>query len=204
MKVTLGDVKKFGFTDLGCSRCDYIKMHGKAHEQFQKSLQYKVNCKRSRAEVLRVARGRRVRPAAGADADGVPGRLPCERDYVLAPAAKDRGCSFVELIASDAQRPRWVVSCGWNLPVHLMLVCLEAHARDAGLRDDEAAYWIASFAHAQHDRAMSTALAFIAVWPIGVPLVMLLLMAYSHKALMMRRATFWTRALSFLHRDYDM
>lgn len=28
MKVTLGDLKKFGFTEIGCPRCDYIKLNG--------------------------------------------------------------------------------------------------------------------------------------------------------------------------------
>ena len=30
MKVTLGDLKKYGYTEIGCPRCDYIKEHGNA------------------------------------------------------------------------------------------------------------------------------------------------------------------------------
>ena len=28
MKVTMGDLKKYGYTEIGCPRCDYIKQHG--------------------------------------------------------------------------------------------------------------------------------------------------------------------------------
>ena len=30
MKVTLDDIKKYGFTEVGCDRCDFIKEHGHA------------------------------------------------------------------------------------------------------------------------------------------------------------------------------
>ena len=32
MKVTLGDLKRFGFTEVGCPRCDYIQEHGQAKD----------------------------------------------------------------------------------------------------------------------------------------------------------------------------
>jgi hypothetical protein len=58
------------------------------------------------------------------------------------PKGKASGAQLV------AQRPDWVVSHGWRLPVQKLIHCLEAHARDVGLGDD-AKYWIASFSNRQ-------------------------------------------------------
>ena len=68
--------------------------------------------------------------------------------HVLAPATAPRQCAFVELVASGEQRPNWVVSAAWKLPLELLIRCLEAHARDHGLGED-CRYWIAAFAHRQ-------------------------------------------------------
>ena len=42
MKVTLGDLKKYGYTEIGCPRCDYIKQHGSG-----------ANCGHSHSKICR-------------------------------------------------------------------------------------------------------------------------------------------------------
>ena len=46
-------------------------------------------------------------------------------------------------------------------------------------------------------------LLLVAVWPLGMPLATLLLMIKIRHALIEKRATFLTRTLSFLHREYE-
>lgn len=53
-----------------------------------------------------------------------------------------------------------------------------------------------------YESARLISLVFIAMWPFGMPLATLLLMLKVRGALRMKRATFWTRALGFLHREY--
>ena len=43
---------------------------------------------------------------------------------------------------------------------------------------------------------------FMVIWPFGMPIATLLIMFYSHNAMLAKRATFWTRAFGFLHREY--
>ena len=77
---------------------------------------------------------------------------------------------------------------------------------------EEAHYYLSSalsircsagdFVNPLYDTARSTALALIVIWPFGMPLATVLVMLFVRKALMSRRANFWTRALGFLHREY--
>ena len=53
-----------------------------------------------------------------------------------------------------------------------------------------------------YDTARTTAFVLIAVWPFGMPILTILLMMYTRRALLAKRGTFWTRALGFLHREY--
>ena len=53
-----------------------------------------------------------------------------------------------------------------------------------------------------YDKARATALGLLLVWPLGMPLVTILAMISTRRALLAKRGTFWTRALGFLHREY--
>jgi len=73
-------------------------------------------------------------------------------DKIVKPATKARGCSFVEFTASGPQRPKWFVSHWWGEPVQDFLTCLEQHATDRGLQDEDA-YWVCAYAINQWDIA---------------------------------------------------
>jgi hypothetical protein len=66
--------------------------------------------------------------------------------YITKPATRARRCSYVELIASQAQRPNWFVSHAWCEPVSKFLACLDQHARDRSLDLSSTAYWICVYA----------------------------------------------------------
>jgi hypothetical protein len=51
-------------------------------------------------------------------------------------------CSYVELIATDSQKPTRFVSHWWGEPVIAMIRCLEQHCRDHGLSEETTYYWI--------------------------------------------------------------
>lgn len=58
------------------------------------------------------------------------------------------------------------------------------------------------FKNPVYDEARATATALIFVWPFGMPFLTILALLASRRALLAKRATFWTRALGFLHREY--
>ena len=66
--------------------------------------------------------------------------------YVIKPVTRERRCSFVEMVANEAQRPEWFVSYSWNEPLLNSFACLETHARDRGLDMTRAAYWVCAYA----------------------------------------------------------
>ena len=70
--------------------------------------------------------------------------------YVVKPATRKHGCSYVELVSEGPQRPSWVVIHWWGQPVQEVLASLEQHSKDRGVSDEVASYWIASFAFNQH------------------------------------------------------
>ena len=94
--------------------------------------------------------------------------------YVIRPATYVRSCSYVELVAQNAQKPRWFVShckcskarnarllprtrlkltrlftclVGWGEPVVNFVATLEVHANDRDLRRDESPYWVCAYAN---------------------------------------------------------
>jgi len=54
----------------------------------------------------------------------------------------------------------------------------------------------------EHDQVKNVARFFVAVWPIGIPLLYLALLSQCRAALYQGRSTSFTRATSFLHKEY--
>ena len=50
--------------------------------------------------------------------------------YIILPSTVKRKCSFVEMIASGAQVPKYFVSHWWGEPVKAFIACLEQHVID--------------------------------------------------------------------------
>lgn len=73
-------------------------------------------------------------------------------DWVICPSTAEDKCSYVELIASDAeaQKPHWFVSHAWQEPVQDFLTCLRGHATVRQL-EEEVAYWVCAYANNQHE-----------------------------------------------------
>ncbi len=71
------------------------------------------------------------------------------RHFVLALTQKYQ-CSFVDLVASGAQPPRWFVSHAWSTLFKDTLSLLRYHAEVRGL-PESTAYWICTFANNQHN-----------------------------------------------------
>mmetsp|Transcript_89191 Transcript_89191/g.170916 ORF Transcript_89191/g.170916 Transcript_89191/m.170916 type:complete len:650 (-) Transcript_89191:82-2031(-) len=66
------------------------------------------------------------------------------------PLTLDFRCSFVELVASGPQPPRWFVSHWWGTAFHQTVALLNFHASQRSL-SMETPYWICTFANNQHD-----------------------------------------------------
>lgn len=64
--------------------------------------------------------------------------------YMVVPATQDRGCSFVELVASGPQRLDWFVSHVWSQAALCLFECIQQHTQDRG--QSTAPYWIFAFA----------------------------------------------------------
>lgn len=71
------------------------------------------------------------------------------RDHLIVPKTKPFGCSYVELVASGPQPPRWMVSHSWGDPVVDALAVLEEHRRVHQL-PDPTAYWVCAYAMNHH------------------------------------------------------
>eukprot|EP00931_Biecheleriopsis_adriatica_P101262 TRINITY_DN7643_c0_g1_i1.p1 TRINITY_DN7643_c0_g1~~TRINITY_DN7643_c0_g1_i1.p1 ORF type:complete len:691 (-),score=128.07 TRINITY_DN7643_c0_g1_i1:187-2259(-) len=69
-------------------------------------------------------------------------------DNVIKPSTKVYRCSYVELVASEAQAPAFFVSHWWGEPVFLFLGCLRQHACLRHLAV-ECAYWVCAYANNQ-------------------------------------------------------
>jgi hypothetical protein len=68
---------------------------------------------------------------------------------LVKPATTAKRCSYVELVATSAQRPKWFVSHWWGESVGSFIKCLQQHSIDRGLRAD-CAYWVCAYAINQH------------------------------------------------------
>ena len=51
-------------------------------------------------------------------------------------------CSYVELIATKAQIPKWFVNHWRGEPIIVMIMCLRQHVKDRGLSPEDSFYWI--------------------------------------------------------------
>ncbi|CAL1150216.1 unnamed protein product, partial [Cladocopium goreaui] len=60
-----------------------------------------------------------------------------------------KGCSMVEIMAIQVQRPHWFVSHAWIEPVCKFLACLEQHALVREL-SSSTFYWVCAYANNQH------------------------------------------------------
>lgn len=65
--------------------------------------------------------------------------------WVVKPATRMQQCSYVELVATGAQRPLWFAAHAWGCPLCEFQRCLRQHQEDRMLPND-AAYWIYAFA----------------------------------------------------------
>lgn len=112
---------------------------------------------------------RRCAPEGWADISGnvlapaVVSLYECCR-YVIKPSTYTRQCSFVELVAREAQPPTFFTSHWWGEPVYDFVRCVEAHAADRGKctahasnRKYHASYWVCAYANNQHDIAADLA-----------------------------------------------
>ena len=69
--------------------------------------------------------------------------------YVVKPATRARMCSYVELVASEPQPPKWFASHWWGALATDFVTSLEQHARDRGLDANRGSYWSSAFAITQ-------------------------------------------------------
>eukprot|EP00931_Biecheleriopsis_adriatica_P015160 TRINITY_DN11749_c0_g1_i4.p1 TRINITY_DN11749_c0_g1~~TRINITY_DN11749_c0_g1_i4.p1 ORF type:complete len:1144 (-),score=223.21 TRINITY_DN11749_c0_g1_i4:60-3491(-) len=68
--------------------------------------------------------------------------------WTILPATARCDCSFVELLAWEAQKPHWFTSHVWAQPIANFCKCLNAHARVRLLDDPN--YWVCAYANRQH------------------------------------------------------
>lgn len=73
--------------------------------------------------------------------------------WLLMPATKDKGCSFMELLAKERQTPNWFVICSFGEQLEGFVQCLKLQARTRKLGAD-ATFWIAAFAYRQHSLSL--------------------------------------------------
>ncbi|CAL1159311.1 unnamed protein product, partial [Cladocopium goreaui] len=72
--------------------------------------------------------------------------------WIIKPATDGyakKGCSMVEIMAIQVQRPHWFVSHAWIEPVCKFLACLEQHALVREL-SSSTFYWVCAYANNQH------------------------------------------------------
>ncbi|CAB9530519.1 expressed unknown protein [Seminavis robusta] len=73
-------------------------------------------------------------------------------DHLVKPLTVKNQCSYVELVASEPQKPKWFVSHAWSGTFIELVDCLDRHARDRGMDVDDPSttYWVCAFANNQH------------------------------------------------------
>jgi len=69
-------------------------------------------------------------------------------EYIVKPATQKKQCSYVEMVATGSQRPKWFVSHWWGQKVSEFVRCLLQHSGDRVL-EDEAPYWVCAYAAIQ-------------------------------------------------------
>jgi hypothetical protein len=70
-------------------------------------------------------------------------------DNFVMPLTRKSRCSFVELIATDKQKPTWFISHWWGTPFRMTMDLLNFHAKQREV--GEKFYWMCTFANNQHD-----------------------------------------------------
>uniref|UniRef100_A0A7S2HEF6 Uncharacterized protein n=1 Tax=Zooxanthella nutricula TaxID=1333877 RepID=A0A7S2HEF6_9DINO len=68
--------------------------------------------------------------------------------HIVKPATALAKVSYVELVATGPQHPRWFVSHWWGEPVLQFVQCLSQHSADRGL-SAESPYWVCAYANNQ-------------------------------------------------------
>jgi len=66
--------------------------------------------------------------------------------WVVRPATRQDGCSYVELVAYGPQEPKWFVSHWWGAALKPFVQCLRQHCVDRKMDKHDTAYWICAFA----------------------------------------------------------
>lgn len=62
-------------------------------------------------------------------------------DKIIKPRTEKKKVSYVEIVASEEQRPMWCVCFIWNQPLKDMVDILLKHSKDRDMRDSDS-YWI--------------------------------------------------------------
>ena len=64
------------------------------------------------------------------------------KDRIIMKRTYRKKCSYIELIATEPQKPTRYVSYWWGLPVISMIRCLDQHCSDHRLSEETSYYWI--------------------------------------------------------------
>jgi len=74
-------------------------------------------------------------------------------DWVVMPKTKPFRCSYVELVASSEQVPKWFVSHWWGTPflTHTMPLIRFHSSHRCAIGETDVYFWICTFANNQHD-----------------------------------------------------
>jgi len=64
------------------------------------------------------------------------------KERIIKSRTEIKRSSYVELIATKAQIPKWFVSHWWGEPIIAMIMCLRQHVKDRGLSPEDTFYWI--------------------------------------------------------------
>jgi hypothetical protein len=64
------------------------------------------------------------------------------KSRIIIKRTESQQCSYVELIATEPQKPTSYVSYWWGLPVISMIRCLEQHCSDHRRSEETSYYWI--------------------------------------------------------------
>ena len=64
------------------------------------------------------------------------------KERIIKTRTETKQSSYVELIATKAQIPKWFVSHWWGEPIISMIMCLRQHVKDRGLSPEDTFYWI--------------------------------------------------------------
>lgn len=62
-------------------------------------------------------------------------------DKIIKPRTEKKKVSYVEIVASEEQRPMWCVCFIWSQPLKDMVDILLKHSKDRDMRDSDS-YWI--------------------------------------------------------------